>query len=191
MAQRVVIVDNYDSFTHLLADYLLVLGAECHVVRNDAVTPEEIATLEPSGILLSPGPGRPEDAGITLEVLNALAGRIPILGVCLGFQAIARHFGGTVTHADRPMHGKASDVFHDGRGLYRGLPNPLRAGRYHSLIVAESGLPETLRIVARSDQGELMGLRHRDLAVEGVQFHPESVLSHHGSALLRNWLNEL
>jgi anthranilate synthase/aminodeoxychorismate synthase-like glutamine amidotransferase len=194
VARRVLVVDNHDSFTHLLADYLTALGARCQVVPSDAVTAREAAAARPDGILLSAGPGRPEDAGATLEILRQLAGRLPILGVCLGHQAIAMHFGAAVTRARTPLHGKATPIFHDGQGIFRGLPNPLRAARYHSLVADRDSLPACLEVsaVSRDAAGEeLMALRHVDGGLDGVQFHPESALSEHGHALLSNWLEQL
>jgi anthranilate synthase/aminodeoxychorismate synthase-like glutamine amidotransferase len=191
VAHRVVVIDNYDSFTYNLVQYLGVLGAECEVVRNDQVTADDVATMAPDGVLLSPGPGGPADAGITPGVIRLLSGRTPILGVCLGHQAIAAQFGAEVTRARAPVHGKASPIVHDGQGPFRGLPSPMLAGRYHSLVVDERTLPPCLLATARSGEGELMGLRHRELPLEGVQFHPESILTEHGLALLDNWLEVL
>jgi len=188
---RVVVVDNYDSFTYNLVQYLQSLGADCNVYLNDRTTPEAIAAEAPQGILISPGPGTPDDAGVTLSVLRDLAGRIPILGVCLGHQAIGQTYGGKVVRAERLMHGKTSPIEHDGRTLFVGLPTPFEATRYHSLIVAPESVPDCLEISARTAEGEIMGLRHKSLPVEGVQFHPESVLTEHGLPLLENWLNAL
>ena len=184
----IVVIDNYDSFTYNLVQYLAELGAEVDVHRNDRITIDQIERRAPSAILLSPGPGEPQDAGITLEVIAAFAGRIPLLGVCLGHQAIGFHFGASVVRAERLMHGRTSPIIHNGAGVFRGLPNPFTATRYHSLIVSEPTLPNELQVTARSDRGELMGIRHRTMAVEGVQFHPESFLSEHGHSLLANFL---
>lgn len=191
MLRRIVVVDNYDSFTYNLVQYLLALGAECDVRLNDRVSVDAIDAAAPDGILLSPGPGNPDDAGSTLQVLRELSPRIPTLGVCLGHQALAQAFGGTIVRADRLMHGKVSPVEHDGRTLFAGLPSPFVATRYHSLIVAPDSVPACLEVSARTAEGEIMGLRHRSLPIEGVQFHPESILSEQGEALLDNWLRGL
>lgn len=188
MKRAVVVVDNYDSFTYNLVQYLGQLGAACDVRLNDRCTAREIAAARPDGILLSPGPGNPDDAGVTLSVIAELAGRVPIFGVCLGQQAIGQHFGGQVVRAPRLMHGKTSPIAHRGQGVFRGLPSPFQATRYHSLIVDAATLPECLEVTAHTAEGEIMGLRHRSLDVEGVQFHPESILTEHGHDLLRNWL---
>ena len=188
---RLVVIDNYDSFTHNLVQYLELLGARCDVLLNDQTQVQDIAHMAPDGVLISPGPGSPDTAGITLEAVSGLAGRTPLLGVCLGHQAIAQCYGARVIRARRPMHGRASPVEHDGRTLFRGLPNPLMAGRYHSLIVEEAALPNCLEVSARSPDGEIMALRHRELALEGVQFHPESILSDHGLQMMQNWLEML
>ena len=189
--KRVVVVDNYDSFTYNLVQYLQSLGTDCNVYLNDRTTADAIASESPDGVLISPGPGTPDDAGITLSVLRELAGRFPILGVCLGHQAIGQTYGGKVVRAGRLMHGKTSPIEHDGRSIFEGLPSPFQATRYHSLIVAPEGLPDCLEVSARTAEGEIMGLRHRSLPVEGVQFHPESVLTEHGLPLLQNWLRRL
>ncbi len=186
--RRVVVVDNYDSFTYNLVQYLETLGASCDVRLNDRTTPEEIAAAAPDGVLLSPGPGTPDDAGITLATIDALAGRIPLLGVCLGHQSIAQAYGGRVVRAARLMHGKTSPIEHEGRGVFRGLPCPFEATRYHSLIVEREGLPGCLEISAWTSEGEIMGLKHQSMDVEGVQFHPESILTGHGMKILQNWL---
>lgn len=183
-----LVIDNYDSFTYNLVQYLLEMGEEVKVFRNDAITVDEIGRLAPTHILISPGPCTPKEAGISVETIQRLSNRIPILGVCLGHQAIGDAFGGRVVRAGRLMHGKTSPIHHDGRGVFRGLPSPFTAVRYHSLLVEREGLPECLEITAQSDQGEIMGLRHRTLPVEGVQFHPESVITEHGRDLLRNFL---
>ncbi|WP_406676219.1 aminodeoxychorismate/anthranilate synthase component II [Moorella sp. ACPs] len=183
-----LMIDNYDSFTYNLVQYFLELGQEVVVRRNDAITLEEIAALQPDYLVLSPGPCTPNEAGISLAAVTAFAGKIPILGVCLGHQSIAQAFGGRVVRAGRLMHGKTSSITHDGKTIYRNLPNPFTATRYHSLIVEEETLPDCLEITARSETGELMGLRHRHLPVEGVQFHPESILTMVGKELLKNFL---
>ncbi|MEE9141806.1 MAG: aminodeoxychorismate/anthranilate synthase component II [Gammaproteobacteria bacterium] len=184
-----LLIDNYDSFTYNLAQAFLTLGEEVVVRRNDEISLSEADDLAPDRLVLSPGPGRPENAGITPEMIEYFAGQVPILGVCLGHQAIVQVFGGDVVHAKELMHGKASDVFHDGRTIYTGLVDPFAAGRYHSLSVADRSIPECFEITARSADGEIMGVRHRDLAIEGVQFHPESVLTPNGPKLLRNFLD--
>jgi anthranilate synthase/aminodeoxychorismate synthase-like glutamine amidotransferase len=187
----VVVIDNYDSFTYNLVQYLSELGAHCDVRLNDRTTVAEIADSAPAGILLSPGPGTPDDAGVTLDVLRELSGRFPVLGVCLGHQSIGQAFGGNVVRAPRLMHGKTSPIEHDGRGVFRGLPSPFQATRYHSLIIEETSLPDVLEISARTAEGEIMAVRHRSLPVEGVQFHPESILTEHGHELVKNWLLSL
>jgi para-aminobenzoate synthetase component 2 len=184
---RIAVIDNYDSFVYNLVQYLGQLGAEPVVHRNDAVTVAELGAGGFDGILLSPGPGRPEDAGVTPDVVTGLAGQIPIFGVCLGHQAIGAAFGGRVERT-AVMHGKTSTVTHDGRGVFAGVPNPFVATRYHSLTVERAGLPDVLEISAWAEDGTVMGLRHRELAVEGVQFHPESVLTVAGFRLVANWL---
>lgn len=188
MPTKIVVIDNYDSFTYNLVQYLTELGAEVEVVRNDATNCAGIVALRPDGILLSPGPGAPASAGITLEVVCKLASHLPILGVCLGHQAIGQAYGGQVVRAERIMHGRTSPIHHRQAGLFAGIPSPFEATRYHSLIVERSSLPEVLEIVAETAEGEIMGLRHRHHDVQGVQFHPESFLTHHGHGLLGNWL---
>ncbi|MGH7264177.1 MAG: anthranilate synthase component II [Candidatus Rokuibacteriota bacterium] len=185
-----LVVDNYDSFTYNLVQYLGELGAEPTVRRNDAVTVEDVARLEPDGIVISPGPGDPGDAGVSVPLLRAFAGRVPILGVCLGHQCIGAVFGGVVERAPVPVHGKTSWVHHDGRGVFAGLANPFEATRYHSLVVRRAGLPDCLEISAWTDDGLIMGLRHRQAAVEGVQFHPESILTGEGKRLLAGFLDQ-
>jgi para-aminobenzoate synthetase component 2 len=187
----ILVIDNYDSFTYNLVQYLGELGAEVVVRRNDTLSVDDIRELAPEGILISPGPGRPEDAGISMGVIASLGAEIPIFGVCLGHQAIAQHFGASVVRAERLMHGRTSEILHEGRGVFQGLPSPLTATRYHSLIVAPSTIPGELEVTARTDRGEVMGLRHTTLPIEGVQFHPESFLTENGHALIRNWLSTL
>jgi anthranilate synthase/aminodeoxychorismate synthase-like glutamine amidotransferase len=189
MGPRVLVVDNYDSFVYNLVQYLGELGAEPIVVRHDAVTIDEAVALEPDGVLVSPGPGRPEDAGISNELIAACAGRFPVLGVCLGHQCIGQVYGADIVRAERVMHGKTSTVSHTGDGVFAGLPNPFEATRYHSLVVDRGGLPPALMVTAEAEDGTIMGLRHRQFAVEGVQFHPESILTGAGHDLLRNWLS--
>jgi anthranilate synthase component II len=184
----ILMIDNYDSFTWNLVQYLGELGADVRVVRNDEIEVAAIAELNPSALVLSPGPRTPNEAGITLPAIREFAGKVPILGVCLGHQAIGQAFGGEVVHAGIVMHGKTSTIRHDGRGVFRGVPSPLAATRYHSLAIRRASLPDCLEVTAESEDGEIMGVRHRTLAVEGVQFHPESILSEHGHALLRNFL---
>jgi len=184
----ILVIDNYDSFTYNLVQYLGELGAKPEVVRNDAVDLSGISAMRPERIVISPGPGTPDDAGVSLEVIRGLGSGIPILGVCLGHQAIGQAFGATVARARRQMHGKTSAVEHDGRGLFRGVPSPFSATRYHSLAVLADTVPEDLEITARADDGEVMGLRHRRWPVEGVQFHPEAILTEHGKILLANFL---
>jgi anthranilate synthase/aminodeoxychorismate synthase-like glutamine amidotransferase len=184
----VLLIDNYDSFTFNLAQYLGELGAEVKVVRNDAIDVAGVRKLAPERIVISPGPCDPDKAGVSLAVIREFAGRIPLLGVCLGHQAIGRAFGGSVVHAARVVHGKADSITHDGRGVFAGLPETFMAGRYHSLAVERQSLPECLEVSASTADGEIMGLRHRQHAVEGVQFHPESVLTQCGKDLLENFL---
>jgi anthranilate synthase/aminodeoxychorismate synthase-like glutamine amidotransferase len=185
----VLVVDNYDSFVYILVQYLGELGAEPVVVRNDAMTIDEIEALEPDAVLISPGPGTPDDAGLSNEVIGWFAGRRPVLGVCLGHQCIGQLYGGTVVRAPELMHGKTSVIDHDGSGVFAGLPQPLEATRYHSLIVDRASVPDCLEVTAESRSGLVMGLRHRELDVEGVQFHPESILTIGGKDLLTNFLN--
>ncbi len=184
----ILVLDNYDSFTYNLVQYMGELGATMHVARNDALTVDDVEALAPDAIVISPGPGNPDGAGISLALIERFYARVPILGVCLGHQAIGQAFGGTVARAGRQMHGKTSTISHDGRGVFRGLPNNFEATRYHSLVVLEAGLPADLEISARAEDGEIMGLRHRRYPVEGVQFHPESILTAQGKALLANFL---
>jgi len=184
----ILVLDNYDSFTYNLVQYLGELGARMRVARNDALSADDVEALAPEGIVISPGPGNPDGAGISLELIRRFHTRVPILGVCLGHQAIGQAFGGTVARAQRQMHGKTSPITHDGHGVFRGLPPGFEATRYHSLVVLEADLPADLEITARADDGEIMGLRHRRFPVEGVQFHPESILTSQGKALLANFL---
>ena len=185
-----LVIDNYDSFTYNLVQYLGELGAELRVIRNDEATVDDIENdLRPERILISPGPGTPDDAGISLEAIERFAGNVPNLGVCLGHQAIGQYFGGKVVRAPEPVHGKPVQIEHDGRTVFTGLPSPFAAGRYHSLVVEQDGLPECLEVSARSPDGLIMGLRHQSEKIEGVQFHPESILTEHGKKLLQNFLN--
>ena len=185
----IVVIDNYDSFTYNLVQYLGELTDRVEVFRNDRVTLRELRRLAPTGVVVSPGPGRPEQAGVSVPLFRECADAFPILGVCLGHQALAVAFGGEVVHAPTLMHGKTSRVQHGGDGLFRGLQNPFEATRYHSLVVAQDGLPEDLEVTARTDDGVVMGLRHRHLPLFGVQFHPESILTVGGKQLLKNFLN--
>lgn len=184
----VFVLDNYDSFTYNLVQYMGELGAEMTVRRNDELTPEEVEALHPDRILLSPGPCTPQEAGISVPLIRHFSGKVPILGVCLGHQAIGAAFGGNVVRAPKLMHGKTSEVIHDGRSLFSGISSPMTCTRYHSLIVAEDGLPRDLEVTARTEDGIIMGLRHRKHPTEGVQFHPESVLTHDGKRLIQNFL---
>jgi anthranilate synthase/aminodeoxychorismate synthase-like glutamine amidotransferase len=183
-----LMIDNYDSFTFNLVQYLGELGADVLVHRNDALTLDQIETWAPDHIVISPGPCTPTEAGISVPLIQRFAGKIPILGVCLGHQAIGQAFGGTVGRAARVMHGKLDDVEHDGRGVFAGLPSPVKVTRYHSLAIAAQSMPECLEVSARTADGEVMGVRHREHAVEGVQFHPEAILTEHGHEMLRNFL---
>ena len=185
----ILVIDNYDSFTFNLAQYLGELGQDLKVFRNDAITIDEIAGLKPERIVISPGPGRPENSGIIVETIQKLAGKIPILGVCLGHQAIGAAFGGEVVRAPSIMHGKTSRIYHDGETIFRGVENPFTATRYHSLVVSPASLPGCLEVSARTEDGVIMGLRHRVYPVEGVQFHPESILTTVGKNLLANFLS--
>ena len=184
-----LVIDNYDSFTYNLVQYLGELGERIEVRRNDEITVEDIEAMRPDRLLLSPGPGRPTEAGITMKVIEKLAGKLPILGVCLGHQAIGQVFGGRVVRAARLFHGKSSKVQHDGKTIFDGLENPFPAGRYHSLIVERETLPDELEISATTPNGTIMGLRHRRLKIEGVQFHPESIMTTEGKKLLKNFLS--
>ena len=188
---RLVVIDNYDSFTYNLVQHLETLGAKCDVILNDACDVDAIANRRPHGIVISPGPCTPDEAGVSLGTVMRLSGSVPILGVCLGHQSIGQAFGGRVVRASRLMHGKTSPILHDGKTVFDGLPNPFTATRYHSLLVEREGLPDVLEVSAWTSEGEIMGLRHKTLPVEGVQFHPESILTDEGMALLKNWLRAL
>jgi anthranilate synthase component II len=183
-----LMIDNYDSFTYNLVQYLGELGEDVRVYRNDALTLDEIAALAPARIVVSPGPCTPNEAGVSVPLIQRFSGQIPILGVCLGHQSIGQAFGGRIVHARTLMHGKTSMIHHAGKGVFRDLPNPFEATRYHSLVIERETIPECLEITAWTDDGEIMGVRHRTLPVEGVQFHPESILTQHGHELLRNFL---
>ena len=191
VATRVLVIDNYDSFVYNLVQYLGELGTEPLVHRNDERTVAELEALEPDAVLISPGPGTPDDAGVSNEVISAFAGRVPVLGVCLGHQCIGQVYGGEVVRAPQVMHGKTSLIRHTDAGVFTGLPQPLEATRYHSLVVDRGSVPECLEVTAETDDGVVMGLRHRELAVEGVQFHPESILTAGGHDLLRNFLAQV
>jgi anthranilate synthase/aminodeoxychorismate synthase-like glutamine amidotransferase len=188
LKDRVAVIDNYDSFTYNLVQLLESVGARCTVYLNDATSPEAIAASGADGVVLGPGPAGPLEAGITLAVIEACAGKVPLLGLCLGHQAIAHYFGARVQGAERLMHGKVSPIVHAGEGLFRGIPSPFRAARYHSLVVDERSLPRCLAATARTPEGELMGIRHRSETIEGIQFHPESILTAHGRTLAQNWV---
>ncbi|WP_300088714.1 aminodeoxychorismate/anthranilate synthase component II [uncultured Nitrosomonas sp.] len=183
-----LMIDNYDSFTYNLVQYLGELGEDVMVVRNDEITLDAVQQLNPAGVVISPGPCTPDEAGISVDLINQFSGKVPILGVCLGHQSIGQAFGGKIVRAGKIMHGKTSPVFHDGKGVFQGMPNPFIATRYHSLVIERSSIPDCLEISAWTEDGEIMGVRHRTLPVEGVQFHPESVLSEHGHQLLGNFL---
>jgi anthranilate synthase/aminodeoxychorismate synthase-like glutamine amidotransferase len=189
-ATRLLLIDNYDSFTYNLVQAFMVLGAEVLVHRNDRISVDEARALAPTHLCISPGPGTPQDAGVSMQMIAAFAGHVPVLGVCLGHQSLVEVFGGKVVRAARLMHGKTSQVHHDGRGILAGLPEPFEAGRYHSLIAQPQSLPDVLEVSARTDEGEIMAVRHRDLMVEGVQFHPESVLTPQGPLLMDNFLRQ-
>jgi anthranilate synthase/aminodeoxychorismate synthase-like glutamine amidotransferase len=185
----IVMIDNYDSFTYNLVQYLGEMGEDLRVYRNDAITVEEVEALKPDKVIISPGPCTPNEAGISVPLIKALAGKVPLLGVCLGHQSIGQAFGGDIVRAGRLMHGKTSPIRHDGKGVFTGLPSPFDATRYHSLVIDRATMPECLEITAETDQGEVMGVRHKTLPIEGVQFHPESVLTEHGKELLRNFVH--
>lgn len=184
----ILLIDNYDSFTYNLYQLISELGVECQVHRNDEISLDEVQDLKPQALVISPGPGSPKSAGVSANLIKRFAGRIPVLGVCLGHQSIGEVFGGSIVRAKTPRHGKMSKVFHDGQGLFLGLPNPFLATRYHSLIVEEASLPDCLEISARTDDGVIMGLRHREFLIEGVQFHPESVATESGRDLVANFI---
>lgn len=183
-----LMIDNYDSFTYNLVQYFGELGEDVHVYRNDQITVEEIAGLAPDRIVISPGPCTPNEAGVSVDAIKAFAGKMPILGVCLGHQSIGQAFGGKIVHARELMHGKTSMIYHKDVGVFKGLSNPFEATRYHSLVVDRESLPDCLEVTAWTDDDEIMGLRHKEFAIEGVQFHPESILTEHGHALLKNFL---
>lgn len=185
----ILLIDNYDSFTFNVEQYLAELHQKVKVIRNDKITLDQIAKLKPEAIVISPGPGNPDEAGITLAMLEAFAGKIPMLGICLGHQAIGQVFGGEVKRAPKMMHGKVSTISHDGKGVFAGLPKSFEVTRYHSLIVDEKSLPSSLKITAKSEDGLIMGLRHKKFAIEGVQFHPESYRTEHGHKMLENFLS--
>jgi para-aminobenzoate synthetase component 2 len=188
MRPKILLIDNYDSFTYNLVQAFLVLGASVEVQRNDAMTVDAALAFEPSHLVISPGPGTPRDAGVSMQMIEAFAGRIPIFGVCLGHQSLVEVFGGKVVRAARLMHGKVSPVRHDGKGVYAGVPQDFAAGRYHSLIAQPDSIPAVLEVTSRTPEGEIMGVRHRSLPIEGVQFHPESVLTPDGPVLMGNFL---
>ncbi len=189
MAPKILVIDNYDSFVYILVQYLGELGATPIVVRNDVATVAELVAMKPDGVLISPGPGRPADAGVSIEAIRAFAGSVPVFGVCLGHQAIGELYGGTVIGAPELMHGKTSDTEHNGTGVFAGLSSPVQTTRYHSLIVRADDLPASLEVTASTADGVIMGMRHRDLEVEGVQFHPESVLTVGGKTMIANFLD--
>jgi anthranilate synthase component 2 len=186
-----ILLDNYDSFTYNLLHYLGELGKDAQVIRNDAISVEALLAKKPEGIVISPGPGTPDESGICLELVKQASGKVPLFGVCLGMQTMGQVFGGKVVRAPKPMHGKVSPVIHTGKGVFKGLPSPFNATRYHSLIVERESLPECLEITAQTQDGIIMGLQHKQYNVHGVQFHPESIASQHGHALLRNFLEML
>ena len=187
---RMLLIDNYDSFTYNLVQAFAAQGVEVLVYRNDAITVDEALRLEPTHVVISPGPGHPKDAGVSLDMIGAFAGRVPLLGVCLGHQSIVQHFGGEIVRAPRLMHGKTSLAQHDNKTIYEGLSQPVEVGRYHSLCAEHASLPDELEITARTDRDEIMGVRHRELPLEGVQFHPESVLTPEGDRLMANFLEK-
>ncbi len=185
---RMLLIDNYDSFTYNLVQAFAALGAEVIVYRNDAITVEEAKALNPTHLVISPGPGRPDDAGVSMDMIDAFARDIPVLGVCLGHQSLVQLFGGDIVRAERLMHGKTSNATHDGKTIFEGLSQPLEVGRYHSLCAEQGSLPEDFEVSAKTERGEIMGVRHRTLTLEGVQFHPESVLTPEGNRLMANFL---
>lgn len=186
----ILIIDNYDSFTFNLVQYLQQLGEEIVVYRNDETTISQIRERKPKSILISPGPGNPNDAGVSLDVVKNFAGEIPILGVCLGHQTIVQAFGGCVNEARKPVHGKTSLIYHDGKGMFTSLPSPFRVARYHSLIAEKNSLPDVLEVSAKTEEGEIMAIRHKKLPIEGVQFHPEAILTEYGHSLLQNFIQQ-
>ncbi|MGB5580798.1 MAG: aminodeoxychorismate/anthranilate synthase component II [Woeseia sp.] len=188
MSARILLIDNYDSFTYNLVQAFATLGADVRTYRNDKISESEARALQPTHLVISPGPGRPENAGVSIAMIAAFAGELPILGVCLGHQALVTHFGGEIVRAPRLMHGKTSPVNHDGKGIFSGLSQPFEAGRYHSLCAERERIPAALEITAQTAQGEIMAVRHRELPIEGVQFHPESVLTPEGDRLLANFI---
>ena len=185
---RMLLIDNYDSFTYNLVQAFAAQGADVIVYRNDEITVDEALALEPTHLVISPGPGNPDDAGVSLDMIAAFEQKVPVLGVCLGHQCLVQHFGGRIVRAPRLMHGKTSDASHDGRQLFEGLSEPLEVGRYHSLCAEQDSLPDVLELTAKTDRGEIMGVRHKTLPLEGVQFHPESVLTPEGDALMANFM---
>ena len=185
---RMLLIDNYDSFTYNLVQAFAAMGADVRVYRNDEITVEEAIALDPTHLVISPGPGRPEDAGVSLDMIGAFAGKIPVLGVCLGHQSLVQHFGGNIVRAERLMHGKTSMVKHDGKTLFEGISQPFEVGRYHSLCAEHESLPDELELTAETERGEIMGVRHKTLPLEGVQFHPESVLTPEGDHLMANFM---
>ena len=186
----ILLIDNYDSFTYNLSHYLQTLGSDVRVVRNDAMTAGEMFALNPAAVVLSPGPSSPENAGVCVEFVKRFAGKVPMFGVCLGMQSIGYAFGGKIVHAMRTMHGKIGEIEHCGKGCFKGMPSPMSVVRYHSLAVERSSLPDCLEVTASADDGEIMGLRHRQYLIEGVQFHPESIMTYGGKRLLANFLAE-
>ena len=188
MNARLLLIDNYDSFTYNLVQAFMVLGADVQVFRNDKITVDEALALDPTHLCISPGPGRPDDAGVSLDMIAAFEHRVPVLGVCLGHQCLVQHCGGQIVSAERLMHGKTSMVSHDAKTIYTGLSEPFQAGRYHSLTAESDSLPDTLEVTAQTERGEIMGVRHRERPLEGVQFHPESVLTPEGDRLMQNFL---
>jgi len=187
---KILLIDNYDSFTYNLVQAFAAKGAEVLTIRNDAVTVDEARVLNPSHLVISPGPGRPDGAGVSLDMIGAFAGKVPIFGVCLGHQSIVQHYGGKIVRAERLMHGKTSMVKHDGEAIFDGLSNPFEVGRYHSLCAEQETLPGDLIVTAQTDRGEIMGVRHKTLQIEGVQFHPESVLTPEGDDLMANFMRQ-
>ncbi|MBG9787272.1 aminodeoxychorismate/anthranilate synthase component II [Brevibacillus laterosporus] len=184
----IIMIDNYDSFTYNLVQFVGELGEELRVFRNDKITLEEIENMKPDYLMISPGPCTPNEAGISMDVVRHFAGKVPIFGVCLGHQSIGQVFGGKIVRADRLMHGKTSEVLHDGKTIFASIPSPFQAARYHSLVIQEESIPEELEITARTPEGEIMAIRHRELPIEGVQFHPESIITQYGKQMLKNFL---